>query len=336
MMLKEINVKSYLGKVPVWWAWWVGELSFIYDSLFIFKQEKPARYIVDAEEKIHYINKVDPKKVNNRKANISIPDKHIMFKVVRLPLNASKNIRQIIEYEFDKYFPLVFEDAYFGYKVLHNTDNKCISVGLWSVRKKYFDDILFKIQNQTDFNIREAVIVDVNRQVVIRVEVHTGTSKSQGNGAYKEIPYFPYIVSSLILLCLLSPVVKMEYYGDELTLKIKSLEEKAKDVVAVKKKMSTIESRLNDVILSKKNTPSFTALWSDMTKIISGNGHVNSVRFYGNKVSLEGKAISVEKIVKMLEESNKFNNISIDAPVRRLEKGKFESMNISFIVSYEY
>lgn len=336
MKFRNLNINLGPGHLSMWWNWWVGELVWFYERIFIFRNKTPMKFTVNEEGKLEYINLDGNQRKNSNKARISIPDNHIMAKVIRLPSSARKNFRQIIEYEFDKYFPLKFRDSYFSYSVGNSSDKSFVDIEVWAVRKNYIDGIIDEVKNDTGSSIKNVEINNQEKSIFIKVSVKTDKDTEYLINTKYKIPYFPYLVIFLVVACMITPLVKMEIYIQDYELEIKSLEGKAKDLLTTKNKMSLIESGLNNVILSKNNAVSITELWSDLTKIISGNGHVNNARFNGNKVRLEGKAISVEKIVKLLEEDARFNNVSIDAPVRRLESGKFESMIISFYLSDEY
>ena len=336
MKFSDLNVVLNPGYLSMWWKWWIGELTWFYERIFIFSSKTPAKFTINEEDKLEYINLDGTVKINSNKANIAIPDSHIMAKVIRLPSSARKNFRQIIEYEFDKYFPLKFGDSYFSYRVVKNSDKNFVDIEVWAVRKNYIDGLIDKVKDSTGFNIKNVEIINQDNSVFIKVSVNTDKDTEHVINTKYRIPYFPYLVILLIVSCMITPLVKMESYIQDYELEIQSLEEKAKDLLTKKNKMSLIESGLNNVIISKNKAISITQLWSELTKIISGNGQVNNARFNENKVRLEGKAISVEKIVKLLEEDSRFTNVSIDAPVRRLENGKYESMNITFNLSNEY
>ena len=60
---------------------------------------------------------------------------------------------------------------------------------------------------------------------------------------------------------------------------------------------------------------------------------VNLMKFNDGKITIKGKVASVERIIKSLKKNKRYDKISIDSPVMRLSHGKYESMNISFVVS---
>ena len=333
MMAGSVSIKEFANLIHQTWVWWTSELVVIYDSLFIFNQKQPVKIRVDADEKVTLVTETEVKNTNKKKALISVPSRHVMYKTIRLPLNTRKNLKQVIEYEFDKYFPLNIKDTYFDCKILKTSETNSLNVGIWAIRKNYLSKLINKIQFRFGLTIKEATVVNAQWQALITIGNVKENRQSDAANEKSSIPYYGYIVTSLILLCLVTPLLKMQNYNKNLEVKIKVLEEEAKDIIALKNNISVIENRLNELVKSKNTSPSVTELWSELTKIISGNGYVNHVRYYENNINLEGKANSVEKIVKLLKQNERFSEISIDAPVRRLEQGRFESMNISFKVS---
>ena len=332
-MNRSVSIQHYVSQVQQLWTWWTSELAGIYDSLLIFNKKQPLKMTVDIDEKVTLATEAEDTKINKKKVVISIPSRHIMYKTIRLPLNARNNVKQVIKYEFDKYFPLNIDDAYFDCKVIKPADTNSLNVGIWAIRKVYFNKLINKIQFRFGITIKEAVVADTQWKELITTGNTKDNRQITSANIKSRIPYYRYIISFLILLCLITPPLKMQHYNDNLTQQILLLQEEAKDIIALKSNISVIESNLSDIIKNKNTSPSITELWSELTKVIAGNGYVNHVRYHENKINLEGKANSVEKIVKLLEKNKRFSEISIDAPVRRLEQGRFESMNISFKVS---
>ncbi len=62
------------------------------------------------------INRIRPKELV-----LVIPDRELLFKKVVLPAAASENLDQVLEYEFENYFPFKREDALFDFLVLKRT-----------------------------------------------------------------------------------------------------------------------------------------------------------------------------------------------------------------------
>ena len=333
MMNRTVSIQHYVNQVQQIWAWWTSELAGIYDSSLIYNKKKPLKITVDADDKVTLATEAEDKKINKKKVVISIPSRHLMYKTIRLPLNARNNVRQVIKYEFDKYFPLNIDDAYFDCKVIKSAETNSLNVGIWAIRKVYLNKLINKLQFRFGITIKQTVVANAQWQELITTGNIKDNRQITSANDKSRIPYYRYIVSFLILLCLITPPLKMQHYNENLAQQIILLEEEAKEIIALKSNISLIESSLNDIVKYKNTSPSITELWSELTKIIAGNGYVNHVRYHENKINLEGKANSVEKIVKLLEKNNRFSEISIDAPVRRLEQGRFESMNISFKVS---
>lgn len=333
MITENNTLNQFVGRARQVWVWWTGELVSIYDSLFLLNQKQPVKISVDTNDKINLVTELDTKKLNKKKINIFVPVRHVMYKTVRLPLNARNNIKQVIEYEFDKYFPLNVNDAYFGCKIFKPVEVNCLNVGIWAIRKSYLSKLIHKIQLRYSLEIKEAVVVNSAWQALITTSVLRNNNQTDSTGKKQYFPYYRYIAVLLVILILVTPLIKMQHLNENLLQQIRQLEEQAKDTIFLKNNINIIETGLNELVKSKKSTPSITEIWSELTNIISGNGYVNNVRFYEGKIKLDGKANSVEKIVKLLEQNKNFTEISIDAPVRRLEQGRFESMSISFKVS---
>lgn len=256
MKFGDLNIGINPGNFSMWWKWWVNELKWFYEKTFIFSNKTPEKFNISDKGELEHVNHNGTEKINSNKASISIPDNHIMVKVIRLPSSARKNIQQIIEYEFDKYFPLKFRDSYFSYKLLKSSDENFVDIEVWAVRKNYIDGLIYKVKDNTGFSVKNVEIVNKENSICIKVAVNADNDTSHVIKTKYRIPYFPYLVVFLVVSCMITPLVKMESYIEDYESEIKSLEEKAKDLLTTKNKMTRIESGLNNVIFSRNNAVS--------------------------------------------------------------------------------
>jgi Tfp pilus assembly protein PilN len=60
-------------------------------------------------------------RIRTKEVALVIPDHELLFKKVVLPAAAGENLDQVLEYEFENYFPFKREDALFDYLVLKRT-----------------------------------------------------------------------------------------------------------------------------------------------------------------------------------------------------------------------
>lgn len=331
-MLENIKLKVILLQFNGFWRWWSCEIIDLYESIFLFDKNNIAMFVVNKDANVSFSNENEILKISKRKIRLSLPEQFIMYRMIRLPLNARNNLGHVIRYEFDKYFPLQYADVYCGRKILPESSENNINVGLWVVRKESMDKILADIKNKYNISARYTELVDSHGDTLVEIQTED-TKNINSDRASNNPPFIGYFIFVLLALCLFIPIYKMNIYNEKLGLEITQLEEKAKSVIVIKNKMAIIEGGLNQVVGIKKSMSKFTRLWSDITKIVGGQGQLSLIKFSDGKATIKGKVFSVEKIIKNLKKNKKYEKISIDSPVRRLSLGKYESMNVSFLVS---
>jgi general secretion pathway protein L len=74
---------------------------------------------------------------------LSIPRRKAAFGTMQLPEAAKENLEQVVEFEFDRYFPFKREDCYFGYHVSESSGAPGqIRVQVVAVQRDYLDAIM--------------------------------------------------------------------------------------------------------------------------------------------------------------------------------------------------
>lgn len=308
------------------WQWWLYELDSMYRDIRYLKRKAVLSAEISEDGSL-VRDKQDEPASNRVNLLLTIADNHVLYRKVSLPAAVKTNIRQVVRYEFDKYFPIPESDVLIGHKIISESVHGQIEVGIWVVKKEIIDEVTGHL-SRDGYSIASTEIKTQAGDLIIRVSEDKTDIVSMKSVSRTRM----MVNSALLVACLFVPVIKMDYQIRGLEEKISELESNAKDVIAVRARMLEMDELLNLVISEKNSSPDVVAIWSDITKIISSKAQVARLQIKDKKVTLEGSAVSVEQIVMELEQHDRFSQVAIDAPVRSVNKGMSESMKLSFQV----
>ena len=138
----------------------------------------------------------------------------------------------------------------------------------------------------------------------------------------------------MLLLALLSyPVIKLDGLAEDLEQNISLLEKKAKPIIEVRDKIREVEKRFQYLVSKKKQNPDQAYIWSKVTATVSAKAILDRMLINGRVVQLEGKAPSVERLIKTLESDSGISEVKIIGPVTTTNDNLYETMKISMTVN---
>ena len=101
------------------WNWWVSELVEIFHVLSHIKKSNIIEFEVS---QVYWVVLKDGARTKNIRGvqNISLMfnDNAILYRKIKLPVAARKNIDKVVRYEFNKYFPINVDDALISCEVI--------------------------------------------------------------------------------------------------------------------------------------------------------------------------------------------------------------------------
>ena len=121
----------------------------------------------------------------------------------------------------------------------------------------------------------------------------------------------------------------LENLQEEVTL----LEIEAQPIIQTRAKILEKEERLQHLINKKEENPDQAYMWSRIAKTISDEVILARMEINGRKVQLEGKATSVEQIIKILESNTDISDVKIIGSVSTTDNNLYETMKISLTIN---
>ena len=334
-MIYREYYQNYSTALNKGWRWWIGELLEIFNSIKNLKKIDTLHYEAAGKSEIRLKDNANLIRSNSTyNIELKFNDHNILYRKIKLPNAAKKDIDRVINYEFNRYFPLNMDDALLSYKVIQSSSNKeSIEVEMWVVNKALVDHYLGQIREMNGFNIRTLSIINSDGLNVIEHDV----SRSKRINRREVAPVYSkhaYLAIMVLLPVLLGySLYKMDIYLESLQKKVTELEKNAQPILEIRDKIWEKEERLQHLINQKAKNPDQAFIWSHITSTLAGHVVLDRMEIRGRRINIQGKARSVERIIKILEADAGFTNVIIDGPVAVAGKDGYETMKISMSIN---
>ena len=333
MLSIRSQIHSAITMLDKFWYWWIGELA---DLLHLFDGFKRLNIIeFEVTQKFGVVLK-DGEGAKNigglQNISLKFNDNAILYRKIKLPVAARKNIDKVIRYEFNKYFPMNLDDALIACGVIQpGIGAKSIEVEIWSISKAVIDGHLRKIREQYGIEVKNLDIRNGEDRVLISENVLNSQKhdSSLPQGSQKAINI---MIITLLLVLLSYPIFKIDLHLNKLQDEVTFLETEAQPIILIRDKIRQKEKRFQHLIDKKKENPDQAYLWSRITNIIADKAILNRMKINGRNVQIEGKAASVEQVIRSVELDTEISDIKIIGPVTTTANNSFETMKISLTI----
>jgi len=330
----QVPINTGTGRVNRALQWWLFELGETLRLITRFKKKRMLEFELSGDGEPVLSPALKKKNIGGRKnVSLKLDDKAFLYRKIKLPVAARKNIDRVIGYEFNKYFPMDAADAFFSSKVVEaKAGVVSIEVEIWAIGKTLIDMYLTMIEQRYDIEIKLLAITNTEGRVLISRDIEKARriERSQENKASKKV--LNIIIALLLLALLIYPVYKMDFYLEQQRQQIAVLEKQAQPITETRSKLRAMNKRLQVLLDRKKLNPDQAYLWSYLTRSIADKAILDRMQIQGRKVQITGKAPSVEKLIRSLESDTRIADVKIIGPVKSTDDSRFETMNLTLTV----
>ena len=315
--------------------WWMTEIAEIFRSISLRNRSKSLQFEVSKTAGVNLLDREKHKNIRGtHNITLLFSDNSILYRKVKLPATAKKNINKVVDYEFNRYFPLNPENALISFSVIDSDMNKnSIEIEIWAISKDLVLRYLASIRETYAFDVRKISIADSDGNTVIQHDdSNTASDQNKRLSSAHSSHKATLLIVALLLALLIYPVFKMDQYLQSIESEIDQLQLEAKPSIEVRDSIQDYEKRLQFMIGRKKEHPDLAYIWSLVTQTIHGKAVLERMEINGRQVKIEGETPSVERIIKILEADEKISDVKVIGSVSSTAKNNNELMKLSMTI----
>ena len=320
-----------LGPLHAAVDWWLTELRDMLRQVLLFNRMKPVRLQVTPDDEPVPVgggsNRIGR---GRRNVLLQLDDNRFLYRKIKLPQAAGKNIERVIGYEFNKYFPMQAENALFSCRVVPaGADSGSVEVEIWAVNRRQIELYLALIRRNLGIEVLTLSLGDSSGQARIThdLEQERRRQTDPGNPRYGRL--LNLLLAALVAALLAYPVIKMDAYLATQREAVSRLEKKARPVIEVREKIMALDKRFQALVERKTAYPARADVWSYVTRVVADQATLQRVSIGLNTVHLAGKTPSVERLLRSLEQEARIGEVKIAGQVKSTRDSRFEVLNLN-------
>ncbi len=254
-----------------------------------------------------------------------------LHKTIKLPLVAEENLQRVVEFEMDRITPFQKDQVYFSARVKNRMrSTRQILVELVIVPKIVLDE---RLQELTDAGWQPEVVYLEGEGRPGEYNLLPEQFKPKGNPLpnYLNIALASIILSILILLMVL-PIWSARSESIRLQAEVKKTTKIAKEVESMREQSDKMLHQARFLQEKKRKEPVLVDTMEELSRVIPDDTWLNGLQFATNKMILQGQSPSASTLIKQLETSSYFKDVSFSSPVTKDASNGLERFQIGFDV----
>ena len=314
--------------------WWLYELGEILRLLTRLKKPQLVEFEVSAADEPVLLHG-EQKSFAGARRNVSLrlDDQALLFRRIKLPAAARKNIDRVVGYEFNKYFPMDAKQALFSCKVAAPAAGATsIEIEIWAISRNLVDMYLSMIGQRFEIQVRRLSIANRDGRELIARDLEKERRLEAADTRPSVRRALNIAVAGLLLALIVYPVQRMDAYLEQQQLEIDRLEKQVQPIIELRQKTTAMNERFNQLADRKREAPNQVSIWSHLTKSLGGRAILDRFEIDGRNVRVTGKASSVEALLSSLESDQRIVDVKINGPVKASGDGQHESMNLMLTI----
>jgi general secretion pathway protein L len=325
------DIVAIIGRA---WHWWVGELAETLKLLARIRNLNIIDFEVLQSHGLALSNSNGIKNIRGRQ-NIALKfnDNAILYRKLRLPATARKDIDKVVGYEFDKYFPMDADNAFMSCEVIEpDTGAESIEVEIRAIAKAVVESHLRTLREQYAIEVKNLYLTNSNDEVLITADM---SKSNRTNGDRKRVVsqrMLNVMIGSLLVALFIYPLLKLDWRLSKLEQEVAALETEAQPIIEIREKILGMEKRFQYLIDKKKKNPDQAYLWSRVSQSIVDQAILKRMEINERKVRLEGRTASVERMINSFETDSEVSEVKIIGSVSTSEDNQYENMKISLTI----
>ena len=310
--------------------WWLTELRDLARRLLPLGQTKPLRLrVMPGDELVPADPGQNGITAGRRHVALQLDDNSFLYRKIKLPAAAGRNIERVVGYEFNKYFPMQADNALFSCRVVSATSNaSSVEVEIWAINRRQVDLYLSLIRRDFDIEVLTLFVADSSGKTRIERNVEKERRLQAATGPRKLSRVLNGLLAGLAIALVAYPVVRMDGYLEAQREEVARLEKKARPIIEMREDIIALDRRFQELIDVKQQYSPRADVWSYVTRVTYGEAILERVSIGTNKVQLSGKARSVERLLRNLESEQRIGKVRIVGQVTPTKDDRFEVLNL--------
>jgi general secretion pathway protein L len=262
---------------------------------------------------------------------LDLPAAAMLSRHLTLPEAAEENLRQVALYEMERLTPFAPNEIYFDLGVVgRDPDAGRIEVKLDVVPRKFVDEALADI-DALGLHPQQVGVAAEGLSAADGTDFLHSAAVSRGSRAGTAIAVFLGVLTlCLLVLAVLLPLERKQAFFGRLTDEVAILRKKTMAAERLAAEIESVRQQDRLILERKLHGRTVIAVLNAITELLPDDTWLSQMIIRGNKVEIQGYAPAAPALIRVIEDSPAFRNVSMTAQVRRDTRTDRDLFNITF------
>ncbi len=262
-------------------------------------------------------------------ACLRIPSERSLNTVMKLPLAAKSNLREVVEFELDRFTPFRPDQVHFAARVVgEDAEAACLDVEVILVPLPSADEAVAQAQRLGFSPTRIDVAAPQGGRPITGNLLRAGRDGGWRRADKRVIAVLAATAIVLAIVAAGLPIVLAQRTEAALSERFDSVKKRALDAAAMQKQIDALRHNELFLVDRRLTTPTISQLLFDTTHVLPDDSSVISWQSTGDEVQIQGVTQSAAGLIGVLEHSKIFEHSSFKSPVTQEPNGG-ERFNIA-------
>ncbi len=258
-----------------------------------------------------------------------LPARDVLRAVVRLPLAADENLREVIAHEMDRQTPFEVERVDFAFRVIErDADARQMNVEVTVATKRAIATALAALRRLgVDAN---GVVAEADRPddpssgYLLPFQVAGAERRRRRLATVALAACFLLLAGAAVWM----PIAESSAQADRLSARLSAARRAAQESAGLQKEIDRLLEDRSFLIDRKRRAPTVSEVLNETTRLVPDGDWLTELHISGDELQLSGFAVSSFALVGALERSPFFKGASFRSPVTRDAKTERERFSI--------
>jgi len=278
-------------------------------------------------EEQHVLRQEDSAKISRLRKRLGsnvivmLPHEHVLSLTFPLPLEAEKNLHEVVGYELGRHAPFKIEQVYFDYIVRERRrEEKKILMSVMVVPKKQVDPLLQSVRG-LGF-VPEILTVSESQEgdgALCKPSSFNLLPRSQQVSASSAMNSLAKLLSVTAVLLLIAvsgyPLLMQEMRISEMKSQVESIKSDATSVISMKQQLEKASQESAYIDEKKREYPEVLDILNALTRLLPDDTWLEQFELKGNRIRVLGLSADASSLIQRLENSPLLQKVAFDSPI---------------------
>lgn len=250
--------------------------------------------------------------------SLAIPLRQVVQREVQLPLAAEEALRNVLQFELDRYTPFRADQVYFDARVV----NRSVPLGQIGVRMavapRALVDAALERLRRAQVAVSAVVVQDDLKSGEPALNLLPPEQRARrGLGLGQLNTVLLFLVVALGLAAIALPIVIKRQASIELIPLVERADRQTAAVERLRDRVQAAQAQYNLLIQKKQRHPSTILLLDELTRLLPDDTWVQQLSLNGTNLQIQGDTGSSSKLIGLIENSHILRGANFLAPLTK-------------------